>query len=411
MELSNKIAHKTQRLLGHRALIIADLQPHSLGGHFKTWLDHTLNEASEFYSHIAVWVADKESLPEAGGFKNSRNVNIHQFVISEYYARTKYCGDILSLFCKLSSQSDPAFEGAPVFVMWAQQFLERGALFPPKKSWNPFRRLPKFNRPWGSLTSVSSVAFELESPNATEKSVHEMIQTDDSCRGVFLWDKYTAQKLNFKNKYIYLPNIEKMDLSDAKNRSIDHVVIGSVGQLWGARSVNLLAEILKSQTECHGYLGGVFKRHSYTELAKDMLDNPLKFRLATDEGYLADEFELNKRIARMDAFLIDSRTYKCPSGLGIRAMGMGRPLIAFDSPSWTAEVIKEFGVGVFFNPFQKDLSKDIKNWYLKGGSKRAVEFAKQTNDFEGLKKSYSTMFKRLSCEKTANILTNPPQVA
>jgi len=45
----------------------------------------------------------------------------------------------------------------------------------------------------------------------------------------------------------------------------------------------------------------------------------------------------------MDAFVIDSRSYKCPSGLGIRAMAMGRPLVAIDTPSWAASLIRERG--------------------------------------------------------------------
>ena len=170
--------------------------------------------------------------------------------------------------------------------------------------------------------------------------------------------------------------------------------VGSVGQLWGYRCVNLLAELLRFEAEVEGYLAGVAKPESYSEEASQMLRNPRV--LEFEDGFIEKDSELNARLGNLDAFLVDGRSYKCPSGLGIRAMAMGRPLVSPDSPSWVASLIREHGVGVFWELGTNALAADLRSWFDSDGSKRAVAVAQMLNDHEGLKKSYVKMFDRLS---------------
>ena len=77
-------------------------------------------------------------------------------------------------------------------------------------------------------------------------------------------------------------------------------------------------------------------------------------------------------------------------------MAMGRPLVSPDSPSWVASLIREHGVGVFWEPGTNSLAADLRSWFDSGGSKRAVAVAQQLNDKEGLESAYVKMFERLS---------------
>lgn len=126
-----------------------------------------------------------------------------------------------------------------------------------------------------------------------------------------------------------------------------------------------------------------------------MLKHPDSCSLTLEEGFLEKDSELNERLRKLDAFLIDGRTYKCPSGLGIRAMAMGRPLVSPDSSSWVSSLISRYGVGVFWKPEKKSLATDLRAWFDSGGPERAVEVAQKLNDYAGLKKSYVEMFDRL----------------
>lgn len=381
-------------------LILVDLQSHSLGGHFKTWMNRTLCEALDYFDSIALYIADDYSRPDLSVLESCKK-RVSTFLIPEVHSGISYVGDVLSVICKHAGKVNSDFNAAPVFVMWAQQYLERDLIYPPLSSWNPFRRVSAFEKPWGSMTSISSIVFDPATAHPTEKAVHEMLQSNSCCRGVFLWDEFSAEK--YPEKYIYLPNVEETIEDPHWKMPRDRPIqIGSVGQLWGYRSVNLLADVLSSEQGLKGYLGGVLMWHStcvdYSVKAGDMLKQPDSNFLMLEEGFVEKDSELNERLRMLDGFLIDGRTYKCPSGLGIRAMAMGRPLVSPDSPSWAASLIRERGVGVFWNPDKKSLASDLRAWFENGGSMRSIEAAQKLNDARGLKAAYKEMFDRL-CAK------------
>jgi glycosyltransferase involved in cell wall biosynthesis len=158
--------------------------------------------------------------------------------------------------------------------------------------------------------------------------------------------------------------------------------------------MNLMAEIMQSDREIKGYVGGVFKWDSFTSETAAFFSNE-KLRLTLEEGFAKDDLQLNQRLRKLDAFVLDSRSYKCPSGLGIRAMAMGRPIIALDSPSWIATLIREEGVGIFWRPGEGNLTESLRAWSASGGSFRSMETARRLSDQRGLEAAYSTMFERL----------------
>ncbi len=114
-----------------------------------------------------------------------------------------------------------------------------------------------------------------------------------------------------------------------------------------------------------------------------------------EEGFVESDEELNHRLKKLDAFVIDSRTYKCPSGLAIRAMGMGRPIVTIDSPSWIANLIKDEGVGVFWNAHIGSLESMLREWSDSGGSKRSIEAAQRLSDHNGMKTAFAEIFGKL----------------
>ena len=219
-----------------------------------------------------------------------------------------------------------------------------------------------------------------------------MIGMEKNCVGALLWDEYAVRSLG--GKYSYLADVEPCEADPDWNLpESDSITLGSVGQLWGGRSVNLLAEILESEVDLMGYLGGVVKPDSYTERAARMIQEDE--RITLEEGFVKSDEELNQRLRRIDAFVIDSRTYKCPSGLAIRAMAMGRPIVALDSPSWIANLIKEQGVGVFWDRGSCSLESKLRDWSNSLGSQRSIAAAQRLSDQKGMERAFAEIFAKL----------------
>jgi len=355
-------------------------------------LNRTLAAALKNFDHVAVYVADEISLPDISLIPNSDRKRFQTFLIPEIYQQSKFCGDILGVISRHHASLFPKASDSPVFLMWAQQFIERDLIFPPVRSWIPWKKPVPFDSPWATMTSVSSVCHDRQNAPDMECRIHEMICVEDNCVEALLWDEYAVQSLG--GKYSYLPDFEPSEADPDWNfPESDLITLGSVGQLWGGRSVNLLTELLESETDFQGYLGGVLKPDSYTEGAVLMI-NEAK-RITVDEGFVEVDEGLNQRLRRVDAFVIDSRTYKCPSGLAIRAMAMGRPIVAVDSPSWIANLIKEDGVGVFWDRGNCSLEGKLRDWAHSGGAQRSVTAAQRLSDQRGMENAFARVFKRL----------------
>jgi glycosyltransferase involved in cell wall biosynthesis len=313
-------------------------------------------------------------------------------LIPEIYSFKMWEGDILGVIQRHHSKIMGTTQQCPMFLMWAQQFVERDLIFPSRKSWIPWGKSLSFQSPWATMTSVSSVCHDPKSAPEMERRVHEMINEEAGCIGALLWDEYAVQR--FGGKYYYLPDVESCEADPHwRLAGRDRITLGSVGQLWGGRSVNLLAEILDSEKGFHGYLGGVLKPDSYTERAALLIQ--AKEGINVEEGFVESDEELNQRLRKLDAFVIDSRTYKCPSGLAIRAMAMGRPIVTVDSPSWIANLIKEYGVGVFWRDSVGSLDNELREWATSGGSHRSVAAAERLSDQRGMEAAFGEIFDRL----------------
>lgn len=373
-------------------LIIIDLQSHSLGGHFGIWLNRTLGEAVKHFDSVSVYVADEISKPDLSHLDEEEVSRVKTYLIPHIYDTKQYLGDILGVISSHHSSLNTDTRLTSVFLMWAQQFVERDLIFPPMRSWLPWMKQVSFNAPWATMTSVSSVSHDPATAPEMEIRIHETVNREKNCIGALLWDQYAVQK--FGAKYCYLPDVEPCEVdTDWNFPDQGAITLGSVGQLWGGRSVNLLADILDSEKDVQGYLGGVLKPDSYSERAAAMIKG--KKTIFLEEGFVGSDKDLNHRLRKLDAFLIDSRTYRCPSGLAIRAMAMGRPIVAIDSPSWIANLIHEQGVGVFWDQRDGSLGMKLKEWFHSGGSQRSIAAAKMLNDQQGMESAFADVFNRL----------------
>jgi len=376
------------------SLIIADLQSHATGGHFSIWLNRTVKESLKHFGRLSVYVADEGSVPDLAFLDSRDRERISIVLIPKIYREKRFAGDILEVISRHHETETNDAHCAPLFLMWAQQYLERNLIFPPLKSWLPWKQNLRFARSWGSLSSISSVVHEESTAPMMEKRIHDFVTSHPPCEAVFLWDEYGVRK--FGSKYIYLPNVEPLGSDfDWEMPRVGPVTIGSVGQLWGYRSMNLLAEIMNSDQDLKGYAGGVLRWNSYAPDTILLLSRD-NGRFLLEEGFVESDSALNQRLQKLDAFVLDSRSYKCPSGLGIRAMSMGRPIIAVDSPSWIATLIKEEGVGILWQAEEVRLTEKLRDWYASGGSKRSKEAARRLSDQRGLERAYATMFERLT---------------
>jgi len=96
------------------------------------------------------------------------------------------------------------------------------------------------------------------------------VDGESSCEAVFLWDEFAVQNMVPSISIFRCEPIE----SDADWRMPQDgaITVGSVGQLWGHRSMNLLAEILDQESALQGYTAGVLRPESYSPAATDLLE-------------------------------------------------------------------------------------------------------------------------------------------
>jgi glycosyltransferase involved in cell wall biosynthesis len=377
-----------------KSLIIVDLLPHSSGGHFRVWLERTLLEAARHHDDIVAYLgedSDAGSLdPEC--HRTSARIAFHDV----RKVRSVFDGGS-RIFAAITAHQRRRHRGLgepPVLVMWGEHLLNQDVHFPPaRRWWSPGSSAP-FNRPWGTFFSFASLAYDGAPPHEQESRLHQLIGADDLCRGAFCWDAVVARQLG--GKLIYLPNVE--DLMDDPGWRVPEtrgLVLGSVGQLWGYRSVNLLAEMVGREAGVSFFAAGQLFPDSYSPEAAAMTATPPpNWRI--EPGRLPDEAALNERLRGLDGFVLDSRTYKVPSGLAIRAMALGRPLVSLPDDSWAARHITEDGIGVFWERGAGNLARLLREWSAGGGPDRARRLACRLSDRAGLGAAYAEMFRRLS---------------
>jgi glycosyltransferase involved in cell wall biosynthesis len=377
-----------------KSLVLVDLQHHAEGGHFATWLRKALTEACKYWPRIVIYTADSFSMSDLA-IPKAYEEQVDYFSIRRVHNESQHKGDILGVLARHQEKYFPEMGKPPFFIMWAQQHAARGRLH--RERW--FRRMLKqttsFDRIWGSLFSLSSLVYDdpMGKPHPLEHKVSQTVKSDSSCVGMLVWDENAAR--HFGEKCIYLPDVEEI-CGDDNWSFLDSkpVVLGSVGQLWGYRSINMLAEILESEPEVSGFAAGSLFFDSYSKKAKRMIMGK-SGGLSLERGFIPDDVGLRRALARLDAFVIDSRTYKVPSGLAIRAMSMGRPIVTIDRDSWIARHIKSSGVGVFWQKGRGSLRAELREWFESGGPARSKALAGKLSDQAGMEAAFAEMFRRL----------------
>ena len=383
------------------ALVIVDLQHHAKGGHFATWLRYAVAEARKHWQALIIYTADSVQKVDLSTHSTSA-VSIQQFSVADVHKFTPYKGDILGVLARHQEEILPHCGTPPFFVLWAQQYAERTKLH--RQRW--FHRLSKrkttFNRPWGSLFSLSSLVYDdtCARPHPMESKVGQILNADSSCVGMLVWDENVAR--HYAQRCIYVPDVEELYDDETWALSVERpIVLGSVGQLWGYRSMNLLAELLEHEPEVHGYAAGAPFPESYSRAAWSMATEKSP-RFCFQPGFLPGDEGLRHALARLDGFVIDSRTYKVPSGLAIRAMSMGRPIVTIDRDSWIARHIKSNGVGVFWQKGRGSLEADLREWFESGGPARSKALAAKLSDQAGMEAAFAEMFRRLKAASGQN---------
>lgn len=374
--------------------MLVDLQPHAKGGHFQPWFRNAVEQACKAWQTIVIYTKDQISSLELLELQKHGG-QVLAFCLQDVHYAHKYTGDILGALAHHQETRYPELGRAPFFIMWAQQFLERSELHRPIWFRRAFKRRLVFDRPWGSLFSLSTLVYSDAKAqiHPLEARLKKTIHEDGSCVGVLVWDENAASK--FHPKCIHLPDVEVLLGDDLWSGPINcSPVLGSVGQLWGYRSMNLLAEILESEPEIHGFAAGSLFPKSYSRSAKRMVLRQGE-RFSLERGFVPDDAALHQAICRMDGFVLDSRSYKAPSGLAIRAMAAGRPIVTIDRDSWIARHVKSSGVGVFWQKGRGSLRADLREWFESGGPARSKALAGKLSDQAGMEAAFAEMFRRL----------------
>lgn len=382
-------------------LVLVDLQPSAAGGHFASWLQRAVEQACETWQTVLLYTHDPFSTLRLRNLRK-RRAQLLTICLQDVYHVRKYRGDILGALAEHQASRYPELGQPPFFIMWAQQYLERSQLHRHRWFRSVVKRKTVFDRPWGSLFSLSTLVYEDQQAriHPLEARLNRTIHQDPSCLGILVWDENAAAQ--FHPKCIYLPDVEVLLRDDLYSGPANHPpVLGSVGQLWGYRSMNLLAEIFEAEPEVRGFAAGTIFPKSYSKLAKQMIKRRGD-RFCLEQGFVPDDESLHRAICRMDAFVLDSRSYKAPSGLAIRAMAAGRPIVTIDSDSWITRHVKSNGVGVFWQKGRDSLGADLRAWFENGGPARSKALATKLSDQAGMEAAFAEMFSRLKAASGQN---------
>lgn len=347
-----------------KALAIIDFFPSNRGGHFRSYPSIIVDQIKKKYDLIGIYTADSASAPIELTQKTSKfdNPDIVLFCLNnlgkEFQSSSpsilldKICGHLKKY--SLCTSITP-------FVMWSFDMLQDPVIEPKNK--------------WVGLGVLSAYAMNKKTSSLeVEKALFAHVNNSKACKGIFLWDKYATQSL-YSKKIKYLPCLQNIKILQENYIPGEKIVIGLFGLLWGYRGVNLLTEILSKNKDILGCLAGKPFFESYNAKTLRAIQK-LKRWDCLKLKFLEKDEEINLKLSKIDALILDGEKYPPPSGIAIRALASGRCIISTRGKSWINNLIEEFGCGIILNTSKEKISERIRNFYKMGGTNRCYKAAR-----------------------------------
>jgi hypothetical protein len=169
----------------------------------------------------------------------------------------------------------------------------------------------------------------------------ELLKLMSKLKAVWTWD-IEFDNTRFGSFQIYgVPDLQVLDLKQNKCLLCPQTEenanapknVGLAGQLYGYRGVDLVVQLAKKYREINFLLLGKSYPESFDIRTIRFLNKKAKNLTLLDE-YFESDVELNHAISHLSCLIIDTSRYPEPSGIVIRALAYGIPILIEDSDSY-----------------------------------------------------------------------------
>jgi len=368
---------------GGETLCLIDFHDHTRGGHFGAWLRQFTLEFSERFDRVAVltprpWLTASLFAGRPGRCPR----NILFLPLPRALARESRLSELGRI---------PALrkDKLHAFVMWGKDLKQRA----------PFHEAGRI--PWATLMGVSWAARGHD--NGTARTEIELIKTfrgDGAYCGFLQPDNFLDE---YHNESIWLPFCEPISLPETPTAQSIAVAkhaagrraIGFIGFLTGFRGLDEFLVLARDNPQTAFVAAGPLVRESVAPDKRHLLDAGALPNLLLIEGFIDEQEVLSSVVNAVDAVFIDGRAYPVHSSIVCRALRLGKAVVTTTSDSWTADLVKRWGVGVQYRSPCHEISAALDAWRsgTEGDICRAA--ADRLSDSAALEKCFDEVTHRL----------------
>ena len=376
-------------------LAVIDFHEHTRGGHFGPWLKWFVDEFAKRFSLVLVVTPHPvatAALFEAGPEECRSNVVFQKLPPS---LGKRFDLDLLDVI--------PEARGVRLhaFIMWGQDLLDLATTKRPSAiPWATFCGVSWFLRGYDTVAA------------AAEAQVLERLKASPSCRGFLQADRYVADN---DKRAIWVPDLENVALPPPGDKPCSVAAIerhrgatfsvGCFGLLTGPRCLNELLRLSQRHRDVRFVIAGKIFVDSVDEALRPLLGNGATENILVLPGFIEDNRELNAVINAVDAVFIDGRNYPVQSTIVCRAVHFGKCIVTPRSNSWTADFIRDAGVGVEYDSCDDDLPARWSGWLQSGGAERSRCASAKTRDPEAMTACFDSITNRLLCRGAEPCMT------
>jgi hypothetical protein len=226
----------------------------------------------------------------------------------------------------------------------------------------------KYDFNWSSHMAISqAVRNNNGSSKKTVKALFKCLMTMSRLTAVWSWDSEFDRKSYGNFRIFGVPDIQSLVVKPMKcllcvqaeksGRFIKFV--GLVGQLYGYRGVDHITTLARKYKDTEFLLWGKKFANTYKPKTIDFLNSKPKNLVLIDE-YFETDYQLNHAINHLSCLIIDTSRYPEPSGIAVRALAFGIPVLINEDDSYL-KYLSKHNHGIHVNEKNFFRHKEI-NW-------------------------------------------------
>ena len=220
----------------------------------------------------------------------------------------------------------------------------------------------KYDFKWSSHMAISQALRNCEgSSKKTIKTLFDSLLTLKKLTAIWSWDTQFDRRIYGNFQILGVPDFQPLDLQPITCSLCDHGSglgkkfkgAGLVGQLFGYRGVDLIVSMAQKQKDRNFLLLGKQYADTFKPKTRRFLNSKPSNLILIDEYFETDN-ELNHAINHLSCLIIDTRRYPEPSGIALRALGFGIPILIHDQDSYLKYLSPHFpGIHILRRGFFK----------------------------------------------------------